>query len=61
MTNSDVKRLYDDLISTTEGKRLNNYRVVSHGDSLYSVSDKRSGKIIIVKAKDEYEAIKGVL
>lgn len=61
MKNSSVQQVYKELMNTTKGKRLNQYRVVSHGDGLYSVSDSRSGKVVLVKAESEYEAMEGVL
>lgn len=55
----EISKVYEELL-TAEGIRLNNFTVVSHGNGVYSVSDSRSNKVILLKAKDEYEAIKGV-
>jgi hypothetical protein len=44
-----------------QGKRVNNYTIVNHGNGLYSVFNHSDEEVTILRAKDEYEAMKRVL
>lgn len=57
---TDMNVVYEDL-SRMQGKRINNYTIVSHGNGLYSVFNHSAEEVTILRAKDEYEAMKRVL
>ena len=56
----NINEVFENL-SRMQGKRVNNYTIVSHGNGLYSVFNHSDEEVTILRAKDEYEAIKRVL
>lgn len=55
-----ISEVFNDL-SRMQGKRINNYTIVSHGNGLYSVFNHTDEEVTILRAKNEYEAIQRVL
>lgn len=56
----NINELFENL-SRMQGKRINNYTIVNHGNGLYSVFNHSDEEVTILRAKDEYEAMQRVL
>lgn len=56
----NINEVFENL-SRMQGKRVNNYTIVNHGNGLYSVFNHSDEEVTILRAKDEYEAMQRVL